>query len=95
MTTHNASVSESLKVTDAVTPKITRGKERWAYIYIMPAFTLTIEATLVQLITPIWSLGLSPPTPWSRPSQCGCSLAMDGSKNKLIGLKEEHENKAR
>ena len=36
-----------------VTRQVTRGPESWAYIYTMLGFVLTIESTIIGMMTPL------------------------------------------
>jgi hypothetical protein len=78
-----------------VSMSVTRGSESWAYIYTMLGFVLTIESTVIGMMTPLtfpWNviifLVLAAITVW---------LFIESRlvHNKLIGLKIRYENKAR
>jgi hypothetical protein len=76
-------------------PKVTRGPEGWAYIYIALGFALSIEATIVQMIDPLhfpWNLAayavIALSTAW-------LFLSSGWFHNKLIGWKDRYEGKSR
>lgn len=74
---------------------VTRGQESWAYIYVTLGFALTIESTIIGMMTPLlfpWNIiayaVLAAVTGW---------LFIDNGwvHNKLIGLKIRYENRLR
>ncbi len=74
---------------------VNRGPESWAYIYIFLGFTLSIEGTVISLITPLgfpWNVALyaivAVGTVW---------LFLDNGwfQNKLISWKIRYEQKGR
>ncbi len=78
-----------------VTATVTRGPESWAYIYTVLGFVLTIESTVIGMMTPLtfpWNIilfvVLAAITVW---------LFIESSwvHNRLIGLKIRYENKPR
>jgi hypothetical protein len=76
-------------------PKVTRGPEGWAYIYIALGFALSIEATIVQMIDPLhfpWNLAayavIALSTAW-------LFLSSGWFHTKLIGWKNRYEGKSR
>ena len=78
-----------------VDPKVVRGKESWAYIYVALAFALAIEGTIIQMITPLvfpYNILLyaltSAVTVW-------LFLFNGRFHNKLIALKGSYESKPR
>ncbi len=53
------SVEEKITLTDTVSAKVKQGSEGWTYIYIFLALSLTIEGTIIQMITPLpWPFNL-------------------------------------
>ena len=50
---HQVSASAGAIVTDEVTAKVIRGEKSWGYIYIALGFTLSIEGTTIQMVTPL------------------------------------------
>ena len=75
--------------------KVTRGSESWAYIYVALGFTLAIEGTVIQMIdclkfpsNLIMYVAVGALTFWL--------FLFDGwFQNKLIGLKNKYESRAR
>lgn len=78
-----------------VDAKVRRGPESWAYIYTVLGFTVTIESTVIGMMTPLtfpWNLavfiGVAALTAWQ-------FIENSWLHNKLIGLKNRYENKLR
>jgi hypothetical protein len=74
---------------------VKRGPETWAYIYIVLGFVLTIESTVIGMMTPLtfpWNIVvfvvLAALTTWAF-IDCGWL------HNKLVGLKNRYENEGR
>jgi hypothetical protein len=40
-------------MTDMFTAKVTRGPQSWAFFYVTLGFALTIEDTIIQMISPL------------------------------------------
>jgi hypothetical protein len=80
---------------DTVTATVTRGPESWTYIYIALGFTLSIEGTVISLITPLvfpWNLLLyaviGAATFW-------LFLNNGWFQNELLSWKAKYEKKSR
>jgi hypothetical protein len=78
-----------------VTATVKRGPESWAYIYTVLGFVLTIESTVIGMMTPLifpWNViafgVLAAITVWA-------FIESEWVHNKLIGLKLRYENKSR
>jgi len=78
-----------------VSMKVTRGPETWAYIYTVLGFVLTIESTVIGMMTPlrfpynvIVFVALAVITGWA-------FIESKWVHNKLVELKIRYENKAR
>ena len=74
---------------------VKRGQDSWLYVYIILGFTLTIEGSVVQMITCLkfpWNLvtygAVSAVTFW-------LFLFNGWFQNKLIGFRIKYEDKAR
>jgi hypothetical protein len=84
-----------MKMTDSVQMTVKRGPDSWNYFYVTLGFALTIEGTIVGMITPLlfpWNIiayaAVGAATIW---------LFIDNRwlQNKLVGLKMRYENKGR
>lgn len=78
-----------------VETRVRRGPESWAYIYIVLGFVVTIESTIIGMMTPLmfpWNiivfLALAAVTVWQ-------FIDNEWLHNKLIGLKNRYENTPR
>lgn len=78
-----------------VDARVIRGPESWAYIYIVLGFVVTIESTVIGMMTPLTF-------PWN--IICFVILALatvwlfvenEPLHNWLLGLKNRYENKPR
>jgi hypothetical protein len=74
---------------------VKRGPTSWAYIYVVLGFTLTIEATIIQMITPLvfpWNL-----IGYAALGMATCWLFIDNAwfHDKLIRMKIRYESKDR
>ena len=84
-----------MKMNAGLTAKVTRGQESWAYIYVALGFAVTIEGTIVSMITPLnfpWNL-----IAYGFASAVTFYLFL-GNRwflNKLIGSKIKYENASR
>jgi hypothetical protein len=74
---------------------VKRGPESWSYIYIAGGFALTIESTVIGMMTPLtfpWNIivfgVVASITAW-------LFIENGWFQNKLIGLKSRYENKVR
>ena len=79
----------------SVTMTVKRGPETWAYIYTVLGFVLTIECTVIGMMTPLtfpWNVIVfvifAVITSWA-------FIESKWVHNKLVGLKTRYENKAR
>jgi hypothetical protein len=79
----------------SVTANVKRGPQSWAYIYVALGFVLSIEGTAIGMITPLafpWNLVtyavLGSITFW-------LFIGNGWFQNKLLGLKNQYEEKAR
>ena len=84
-----------IQIKDSVTMTVKRGPETWAYIYIMLGFALSIEGTVIAMITPLLF-------PWNLIVYAGVAtvtfrLFINNGwlQNKLVGLKNRYEEKGR
>jgi hypothetical protein len=84
-----------MKVEEFVDAKVRRGPESWAYIYMTLGFTLAIEGTIIQMITPLIF-------PWNIIAYVALGvvtfllfISNGPFQNKLIGIKSRYEAKAR
>lgn len=82
-------------IQDQADALVRRGGESWAYIYVFLGFIVTIESTIVGMMTPIvfpWNIltfaVLAASTTW-------LFVGSGWFQNKLIGLKNGYEGKAR
>ena len=78
-----------------VTATVKRGPQSWNYIYVMLGFALAIEGTVIAMITPLvfpWNIVayaiLGFVTFW-------LFISNAWFQNKLIGMKNRYEEKAR
>jgi len=90
----NQSVNEKAAATVNVEAKVIRGEQSWLYIYMAFGFWLAIGGTIIQMIAPLkW--------PWNLIVYVvfiafSFWLFFNGwFQNKLIGLKNRYEAKAR
>jgi hypothetical protein len=77
------------------TASVTRGPESWAYIYTALGFVLTIESTVIGMMTPLdfpWNFIV-----FAALAVITVYLFIESAwvHNKLIGLKLRYENKPR
>ena len=84
-----------MQIKDTMDATVTRGPVSWAYIYVALGFALAIEGTVIQMSTPLmfpWNVGTF---------ACVGALAFwlflfnGWFQNKLLGLKNKYEMKAR
>jgi hypothetical protein len=78
-----------------VDTQVIRGPESWGYIYTVLGFVITIESTVIGMMTPLmfpWNVivfvGLALSTVW-------LFIESRWLHKKLIGLKSRYENKPR
>ena len=82
-------------VGDTTNALVKRGSGSWTYIYTVLGFVVTIESTVIGMLTPLtfpWNLAafliLAAGTTW-------WFLKSGWFQDKLIGLKTQYEDKAR
>jgi uncharacterized membrane protein len=95
MPKREASVHATGRSKLSVDAKVKRGPESWAFIYIALGFVLTIESTIIVMITP-----LSFPyniIVYAIVALISVWLFIENGwfQNKLIGCKNRYENKLR
>jgi hypothetical protein len=78
-----------------VNPTIMRGPESWAYFYTVLGFVVTIESTVIGMMTPLgfpWNIlvfaAIASATIWQ-------FIENEWIHKTLIGFKNRYENKAR
>ena len=83
-----------MKASATISTTVKRGPESWSFIYITLGFMLTIEGTIIAM--------LNMRLPWSLLSYAGVSavtvwfwICNGWFQNKLIGLKNDYESRAR
>ena len=84
-----------MKLTATESHTTTRGSETWAYIYTVLGFLVTIESTVIGMMTPLacpWNIlifiALAAMTVWQ-------FIENEWLHNKLVALKIRYENKPR
>jgi len=84
-----------VSVSDKPEATVKRGPESWAYVYVVLGFALTIESTLVAMVTPLrfpWNIlgfAIIAVATWY------LFLWSGWFQNKLIWWKNQYENKFR
>jgi hypothetical protein len=79
----------------SVNRNVSRGPESWAYIYVVLAVVLGIEAAVVSMITPLVFPSNIILFVVAAAVTTGLFLTNGWVQNKLIGFKLKYENKAR
>ena len=85
----------AIKVKGTVKMTVTRGNESWTYIYVMMGFALSIEGTIVAMITPL-------AFPWNIATFAIAGVttvylftSSGWFQNRLLGFKSWYESKGR
>jgi type III secretory pathway component EscS len=74
---------------------VIRGPDSWAYIYIFLGFVLSIEGTAIGMIDTVWWLNRLLGFGVLLVVSCWLFLFNGWFQNKLIGMKNQYESKAR